>query len=241
MAALLAGATFSWLRPATATQKLIPGGIRLEFNYRYPPTASEVTNLQKQVERAQKTYCDMTDGVINLKEIWVTVGDSKRETGDVWLFPDIGRSFATFGGHVTLRPGFAKDGSRIYEGQTIAHELGHLILGVGDEYDEQNRIGSGCGIGPNFSSRPGDTPVDIANNSVMQDSVQECRLVSDGRRISDLNPHWFSLRCADDSDCTRPCLGPGCPAANNLFECSPTPTLASEITIGVPGKPGNFD
>jgi Ca2+-binding RTX toxin-like protein len=222
-------------------------GLRIELNYRYPPTQQDVDNLREQITRAQQLMCDVTDGWVNLKEAHITFSDSQRDGADVWLFPQVGRSFsslAQFGGHVTLqRINAVHDSGVVYSGSTLAHELSHHILGVGDEYEELFRAGSACGIGPNFSSRAGERPIGTLDNSLMQDNSQFCRL-PDGRLVSDVDPRWGSNFCFNDHDCTaQTCTGPGCPAAPaNQLVCSPNPLLASELSLGGNGDASkNFD
>jgi hypothetical protein len=38
------------------------GTIDLEVNFRYPPTAAQITTVKEQVQRASAILCDTTDG-----------------------------------------------------------------------------------------------------------------------------------------------------------------------------------
>jgi hypothetical protein len=246
-------------RSGQAVQRVVPPespgglpGISLEFNFQYPPSRADLDNLKAQVERAQEMLCDATDGIVDLREVFVTVGNSQREDGDVWLYPSFGRSESNLiGGHVTMeRPTLrinqadaagAKNGGVLYSGGTIAHELGHLILGVGDSYEEQFRGNTGCGIGPSFGKRPGEVAQTAVDNSIMQEHAEVCRF-PDGTNIRDVDPRWSAPLCGGEEDCMSVrCERPGCPT--DKTSCSATPVFASELSIGQErmNDPGNFD
>ena len=119
-----------------------------------------------------------------------------------------------------------------YSGQVIAHELGHQLLGVGDSYREDIKWPSGCGMGENFNATPAEVDRPFSN-SIMEEELDQCRLESDGRKMSEINPRW-SDSCTDGcSSCTATNLG--CPMAGSA-SCKDQPTLASEMNVA-----SNFD
>src|SRR5690606_27638990 len=104
------------------------GKFQLRFHYQYFPTSGEVTVLRNEVEKARAQLCDATDGAIKIGGVTLSYGAASAEDGDVWLLPIEGRSYANLlQGHVTL----FLEGTG-YSGNTIAHELGHYLLGLGD-------------------------------------------------------------------------------------------------------------
>ncbi|MEZ4991435.1 MAG: VWA domain-containing protein, partial [Saprospiraceae bacterium] len=125
-----------------------------------------ITNLQNELRVANDAICDATDGQIVFGNITITSGSVNEAQADIWILPDPGRSGVSFW---TDGSGFGRDGAHInlfsngVDGRTIAHELGHLAFGIGDEYDEQCRWGGPCGIGPAIDP----ANVDDRNNTIM--------------------------------------------------------------------------
>lgn len=82
----------------------------------------------------------------------------------------------------------------------IAHELGHLVLGLNDEYADNWADGEWCGWGATFD----DAKLDGINNSLMQRHGKVC-LAQRGRRYSDINRVRFvDPGCDSDKDCGFP-------------------------------------
>ncbi|CAM4331593.1 VWA domain-containing protein [Zobellia roscoffensis] len=143
------------------------GRMNFSINYRYPPTSAEITFLKSQLQIANDFICNMTEGQIRFGDVRITSGGSGEAEADIWILAQDGRSgvsfylngssFGTLGNHIVLYQGGIR-------GDVIAHELGHLAFGLGDEYGEQRRWKSRCGIGPCFD---GGT-MDAVNNCMMQ-------------------------------------------------------------------------
>lgn len=134
------------------TGRIDPGGtMHFSVNFRYVPTAADITRVENALRDANNIICDATDGQARFGTIRITAGSAGEAEADIWIYADNGRSgvsffsngggFGTPGYHITLYQGGIS-------GDVIAHELGHLALGLGDEYDEQCRWGGPCGIGP---------------------------------------------------------------------------------------------
>jgi hypothetical protein len=144
------------------------GTMDFSINFRYVPTSADITTLQNALIAANTIICDATDGQARFGTIRITTGAADEDEADIWVYAEGGRSavsfydngagFGNLGTHITLFQGGI-------DGGTIAHELGHLAFGLGDEYDEQCRWGGPCGIGPCF-----DTGINGQNNSLMQQS-----------------------------------------------------------------------
>ncbi|QNF35183.1 VWA domain-containing protein [Adhaeribacter swui] len=147
----------------------IRGVMNFSVNYRYLPTPADITRLRRAIEGASDIICDATDGQIVFGTVTITAGGTNDDRADVWILPQNGRSgvsfflngsgLGTLGSHIDLYQGGI-------DGGVLAHELGHLAFGLGDEYDEQCRWGGPCGIGPAFD--PG--TIDARNNTLMQQS-----------------------------------------------------------------------
>ena len=143
--------------------RLNPNG-RMDFeaHFRFPPTTQQLQDTRNAIRQAGELICDATDGQVRFQNVRLTGGAAAEDQGDIWILPQTGRSFASFfidgsslgtlGHHITL---FSDDIS----GEVIAHELGHLAFGLGDQYDEQARQ-----QGPGFETGT----IDAQNNSLMQ-------------------------------------------------------------------------
>lgn len=152
--------------PAPANGAGIRGLMNFSVNFRFVPTAADVTAMQNALRVANDAICDATDGQIVFGTVTITAGAVGEAQADIWVLPDPGRSgvsfmtngssFGRLGDHITL----FSDG---INGRVIAHELGHLAFGLGDEYDEQCRWGGPCGIGPAIDP----ANVDDRNNTLM--------------------------------------------------------------------------
>ncbi len=145
------------------------GTVDLEFNFRFPPTPGQLTSAREQLQNASAVLCDALEGQLRIGKVTFTAGGPRQDQADFWFHPEPGRSSApifrdgssliTPGQHITLL-------ASGLQGDVLAHELGHYMLGLGDQYDEQRRWGGGCGQGPGFE--PGS--IDEQNHSMMQQS-----------------------------------------------------------------------
>ena len=132
-----------------------PEGGEVEWNihFRFPPTVAHLDELEDWVQRASILLCDATEGTLRIGTTRMSAGGLSEAAADFWYyFGGSGR------GHSNGAP-IHVENSRFYlnrgssqGGNVIAHELGHLLLGLGDQYDEQRRWGTACGIGPTFDA-----------------------------------------------------------------------------------------
>ncbi len=188
------------------------GGLDLNFHFRFVPTANDITTVQDQVRRVSRMLCDATEGRMRIDEVRLSAGGASEPAGDVWYFPPgaLSRSGSSGlpvhneGNRISLTYGAIR-------ADVLLHELGHLVLGLGDQYDEQRRFGGPCGIGRSFD--PGST--DEQNHTIMQQSgYQQCRT---GGGV------FTGVGCLRDADC-------------NAGETCPLSPLMSEFSVAA-----NFD
>lgn len=131
------------------------GEMNFSVNFRFPPTAADLTNLEAALTAANNLFCDAADGQLRFGTITITAGAVGEDQADIWIMAEGGRSVVSFFGDGS---GFGRLGFHIVlfqggiTGGTIAHEIAHLAGGLGDEYDEQCRFGGPCGIGPCFDA-----------------------------------------------------------------------------------------
>jgi len=143
------------LAPATSTAASgvvnSDGTIDITINVRFPPTAADLTTIRNVVTAASQVLWDASEGQLRFGDVTVTCGSVNEDLADLWMFP----------GNLRAGTAFWCDGSGLsrvgvhinqYLGSTtgivVAHEFGHLALGLGDEYDEQSRFGACWGFGP---------------------------------------------------------------------------------------------
>jgi hypothetical protein len=179
------------------------GNLELHFHFRFPPTAADIARVQEQIQRSSRMLCDATEGRFRISAARLSAGGAAEPAGDIWYMPPgaHGRSGSS-GGPVH------NDGQRItlaygnIRADVLAHELGHLVFGLGDQYNEQRRLGGACGIGPSF-----DAP-DEQNHTIMQQSgFQRCQT---GGGV-------LGGACHSDADCPA---GQTCPLAPLMSEFS---------------------
>ncbi|MGB4848203.1 MAG: VWA domain-containing protein [Saprospiraceae bacterium] len=195
------------------------GTMDFSVNFRYVPAAADITNLENALRAANTIICDATDGQARFGTIRITAGAAGEDEADIWVFAENGRSavsfffngsgFGNLGSHITLFQGGI-------DGGVIAHELGHLAFGLGDEYDEQCRWGGPCGIGPCF-----DAGINGQNNSLMQQSgIDQTELCVNTNHdlLSGNNITCPGARCAMPTACTDPNCSAQWNTTTNRFE-----------------------
>lgn len=198
------------------------GTMDFSVNFRYVPTPADLARIQAELNVANNIICDATDGQARFGTITITAGSDREDQADIWIYAEDGRSGLTFWFNGS---GFGRLGAHInlfqggIDGGVIAHELGHLAFGLGDEYDEQCRWGGPCGIGPCFD--PG--AVNGQNNSLMQqdgiDQTELCVATNHDLRLGN-GVTCPGARCGDPTGCTDPNCMNWWNSTTNRFEHS---------------------
>ena len=190
------------------------GNVELNIHFRFPPSQEDIDRVQEQVQRASELLCDATEGAMSIRKARLSAGGANEPAGDIWYFAPGAINRSRSGGAPINTAT-----SRIYlqytsiRSDVLFHELGHLIFGLGDQYNEQRRFGDACGIGPSFE----DGAMDERNHTIMQQASYQRCVTSGGARTN--------KPCFNDSDCDT--------AAG---ETCPLPDLSSEFSV-----PDNFD
>jgi Calx-beta domain-containing protein/von Willebrand factor type A domain-containing protein len=127
------------------------GTIDINVNFRFPPNAADLVNTRNQVTQASQVLWDASEGQLRFGQVTFTCGAANEDQADMWVLAQPGRAGVSYwfdgsgigrrGAHITT---FLPSSTGI----VIAHEYGHLALGLGDEYSEQNRFGACWGFGP---------------------------------------------------------------------------------------------
>lgn len=146
--ALLASAAIMLpaLAKAGSGQVNVDGTINITVNFRFPPSSTELEDLQQIVTEASERIWDASEGQLRFGTVTFTAGRENEDLADAWIFPQRGRATAWIGGidrrglHTTLYyPSLSAS--------TFAHEFAHLALTLGDEYRENRRFGQCWGQG----------------------------------------------------------------------------------------------
>jgi outer membrane protein assembly factor BamB len=130
--------------------KFVQGRIQPKIFVDLPRTADEYTKMIEQLKGANRLICDYTDGLFRLDSVQFVTHPAEKQKADIWWFERSDRAFAdggAFGRGANLscdgtdpaNPSKARAHLTIYaieRADTIAHELGHLVFGLGDFYPD---------------------------------------------------------------------------------------------------------
>jgi len=179
------------------------GVINFNVNFVTPPSPQTVALIEGELERSNIGLCDATDGQLRFGKIRLTAGHTSEDSSEIFILPQSGRAYAA-DGQVFLS-------QNNWYAETITHELGHSILGLGEQYEEQQRKGTGCGIGLGFDP---DVRLDATWNSIMQQAEKSVCQTAAGKSFSFFDPgYWSAEYCRDPSDCQGVCTAANCPTA----------------------------
>lgn len=115
----------------------------------YPLDAAKAAALTTWLNDTNELLWDATDGQLRLGTVTLTASAGQRATADVWILPQDDRAGV----------GTYADGSSLESASThivmfensltpgiMAHELGHYIFGLGEEYREGWNVGNDCSV-----------------------------------------------------------------------------------------------
>jgi hypothetical protein len=174
--------------PALAgTGSVDPQTGRIDFTAKFmtPPEQGEIDEFKAAVTQASAILCDATDGWMRLGTVTITGGSKVGfDQADMLVYLDNARSTTDncwegpnqpcFGleklDHRTMLYRDPDDSS--YDAFTIAHELGHLVFDLAEDYDEQSRMGEAWGIGRSIEC----SDLSSTSNSIMQGSSRRITL-----------------------------------------------------------------
>lgn len=114
------------------------GTIDITASIRFPITAESLPGIQDQFTIASQMIWDASEGQLRFGRITLTCASASEDLADIWLRSDPRRSGV---GSIDCNGGtLATRGVHIDQfgviGGIIAHEFGHLALGLFDEYPE---------------------------------------------------------------------------------------------------------
>jgi hypothetical protein len=161
----------------------------------FPPTQYDIDQIKEKLRRSARMICDATDGKVLIDKIHLERNGQSANNADVLWLPEgqISRYITSTGGNRFGHPVAHFRVSNEVAFRAVAHEFGHLLFRLGDQYDRQRYFpNSGCGIGPSIQ----DTDVTVTNHSIMQEYDTICRIKASG----DLT----TTTCNYDLDCEEP-------------------------------------
>ena len=155
----------------------------------FPPTQTQIDDIKGKLRKAARMICDATDGQVLIDDIRLERNGLSADRADVIWFPDhqISRFIASTGG---MHYGHPVSHFRVANHaafRAVAHEFGHLLFGLRDQYDRQRRFGGACGIGLSIE----ESLITDTNHSIMQAYQTYCWSALNGYREE----------CDDDEPC----------------------------------------
>jgi hypothetical protein len=140
----------------------------LQVAFREPPSYEDLAEAQAALTRTAAILCDATEGQVRIAQIRLVSAPASEDLAALWLhegdaasggpYDAGGGDFRRLGAHMDV---FA---SARLRPDRLAHLLAHHMFGLGDQYDDQRRRGSTCGVGPGFDRGR----MDETNHSIMQ-------------------------------------------------------------------------
>lgn len=142
---------FAWFTPAPARagdDGRVNSGDRtidITVNFRFAPTADHIIDMQNRLVGASQLLWDASEGQLRLGRVKLTCDPAASGAADVWSYLEYGRTQSAVSGlgvnglHVDycFLPGDTS-------GAILAHELGHLALGLWDEHEDPSRCIGQC-------------------------------------------------------------------------------------------------
>lgn len=165
----------------------------------YPPTQGDIDDISEKLRRTARMICDATDGQVLINNIYLERNGLSANTADVIWYPEgyITRFIASGNGNPY---GHHEAEFRVADQvafRAIAHEFGHLLFGLGDQYDRQRRVSStGCGQGPSLQ----ESVMSDSNHSIMQSYTTYC---VDGMGVETDTPCNYDVNCGVGEFCSE--------------------------------------
>lgn len=177
------------------------GEIDLTVAFSYDPASSiyDVERYKKLMRQASVMLCDATEGFFRIGTVRFVRSGGGLKGADIYAFDDEATSQSTC-------PGISFNGAstKLYRphAMTVAHELGHYVFGVSDEYQPPDRKG------PCFRGQGFDGTYDSVNTSMMEFShfTTSCFVRANSQEDW---PSNGSGTCAGVEDCVQLAIDQG--------------------------------
>ncbi|MFA7242749.1 MAG: choice-of-anchor X domain-containing protein [Sulfuricellaceae bacterium] len=132
----------------------------IDWDFDNPPTGRDKSFIENILKQATQSYYTMTEGKQMLGKVYVYKNSQFMDNTDIQYTAKDGRANAHVAGVSNCKACRVQMFAGTNEtpdahGKTVAHEFGHYILGVSDEYREEGGTSTNPG-----SPQDGDTPKD---------------------------------------------------------------------------------
>ncbi len=149
----------------------------IDWDFDAPPTGRDKSFIEAILKQASQSFYTMTEGKQMLGKVYVYKNSQFIDNTDIQYLQKDGRANAHVAGIGNCKACrilmFAGTGEAAdAHGKTIAHEFGHYIHGIYDEYREEGGTSTEPG-----SPQDGDTP----KNSIMHNHLQFLNLSTASR------------------------------------------------------------
>lgn len=153
---------------AASGRNVIDLVMSIDWDFDSPPAGRDKTFIEGVLRQSAQSYFTMTEGRHSIGKVYVYKNSQFMDNTDIQYLQRDGRANAHINGINACRPCrnemFAGTGeTAVDHGKTVAHEFGHYILGLYDEYREAGGTSTDAGF-----PQDGDTPRD----SIMHNHLQ---------------------------------------------------------------------
>lgn len=152
----------------TAKVNVVDLVVSLDWDINNPPAGRDKSYLEGIMKQTSQSLFTMTEGRAKLGKVSIYNNKQFMDNADIQYLFKKGRACASVSGFNAGKGAnvemFTETGeSAIEQGKTVAHELGHYLLGILDEYREEGKMSGSPG-----SPQDKDTPRDTIMNDHLQ-------------------------------------------------------------------------
>lgn len=140
----------------------------IDWDINNPPAGRDKPFIENILKQTSQSLYTMTEGRIKIGRVSVYSNSQFLDNSDIQYLLKDGRANASISGFNTMKGATIQmfagtNENEIDHGKTVAHELGHYLLGILDEYREEGKKSTDPG-----EPQDGDTPRDTIMNSHLQ-------------------------------------------------------------------------
>ncbi|MBS4097866.1 MAG: hypothetical protein KGZ83_13625 [Sulfuricella sp.] len=153
---------------ATKNVNVIDIVMSIDWDFDNPPAGRDKSFIEAILRQTSQSYYTMTEGKQMLGKVYVYKNSQFMDNTDIQYLQKDGRANANVAGignckacRILMFAGTGEAADAL--GKTVAHEFGHYILGVMDEYREEGGTSTEPG-----SPQDGDTPKDTIMHNHLQ-------------------------------------------------------------------------
>lgn len=144
----------------------------IDWNIDNPPAGRDKNFVENILKQTSQSLYTMTEGRVQLGKVSIYSDSQFMDNTDIQYLLKNGRANASISGFNTMKGATIQmfagtNESEADHGKTVAHELGHYLLGIFDEYREEGKKSTDPG-----DPQDGDTPRDtIMHNHLLFENI----------------------------------------------------------------------